>query len=116
MTSRSQPRAQVTLPSNDWSEFHAPNTDSCRPARTELFHANALSVLNASAGQPFALGMRNVTESGQDFFLFSSMSVRGSQKLVVDVTPITAVTEPETWLMMVRGLARLAGRRVRRHT
>jgi len=26
------------------------------------------------------------------------------------------VTEPETWLVMVRGLAWLAGRRVRRHT
>ena len=62
------------------------------------------------------MGMRNVTESGQDFFLFSSMSVRGSQKLVVDVAPIAAVPEPETWLMMVGGLAWLAGRRVRRHT
>jgi hypothetical protein len=99
---------------SSYGDFVISSADD-RTIFTVILNSNALSALGASAGQPFALGMRNVTESGLDFFLFSSMSVRGSQKLFVDVTPTTAVPEPEAWLMMLGGLALLARRRVRRH-
>lgn len=62
--------------------------------------AAAIDAINAANGT-FAMGIKNTTPGNtNDYFIFSSMSVRAAQVLVLDIQPIP---EPATNILMLLG-------------